>query len=95
MRDVVGVGWVTNDLVVKSTTGDDLTLQHKVRSALDSDCALFGEKIDAYVEDYFTLREEVQLALEERYSWDYMLWEEANALNANTKRHFACYSSSC
>jgi osmotically-inducible protein OsmY len=50
-KDVVGVGWVTNDLVVKSTTGDDLTLQHKVRSALDSDCALFGEKIDAYVED--------------------------------------------
>jgi osmotically-inducible protein OsmY len=50
-KNVVGVGWVTNDLVVKSTTSDDLTTQKNVRSALDFDYALFGDKIEAFVEN--------------------------------------------
>jgi len=50
-KNVVGVGWVTNDIVVKSTTRDDLSIQKKVRSALHCDYALGGDPIEAFVEN--------------------------------------------
>jgi osmotically-inducible protein OsmY len=50
-KNVVGVGWVTNDIVVESGTHDDLSTQKKVRSALECDYALGDDKIEAFVED--------------------------------------------
>jgi osmotically-inducible protein OsmY len=50
-KNVVGVGWVTNQLVVKSSFVDDLATQEKVRSALETDYALFGDKIEAFVDN--------------------------------------------
>lgn len=48
-HDVVGVGWVTNNLVVKPARRDDLAVRKDVESRFDSDYLLNGQDIDVQV----------------------------------------------
>ncbi|MCB9850770.1 MAG: BON domain-containing protein [Phycisphaerales bacterium] len=50
-KDVVGVGWVTNDLRVDADRRDDVTLKSDIESRFDSDYLINGQDIRIDVKD--------------------------------------------
>ncbi len=50
-QDVVGVAWVTNNLIAKPAWREDLTVKKDVRSRLASDYLLSGDNINVEVHD--------------------------------------------